>query len=60
MTIYFTEEGKDNKSIPLLIDPMTIAPNNAAQALPRPPNKLVPPITAAAMEFNNTLPPPDP
>lgn len=46
--------------MPLLIDPMINAPSNADQIVPRPPNKLVPPITAAAIAFNKTSPLPDP
>jgi hypothetical protein len=34
---------------PLAMDSMTRTPSSAEKALPRPPNRLVPPMTAAAM-----------
>ena len=33
----FTDDASANRSIPFEIDPMTSAPSNAAQTLPRPP-----------------------
>ena len=37
---------------------MTSAPRSAPTIVPRPPNRLVPPITAAAMALSVVLPPP--
>ena len=37
---------------------MTMIPSSADQALPRPPKRLVPPITAAAMALRLTSPVP--
>jgi hypothetical protein len=35
--------------MPLSMEPITSAPSRADHAEPRPPNRLVPPITTAAM-----------
>ena len=43
---------------PLAIDSMTRMPSSAEKALPRPPNRLVPPMTAAAMALRLTSPVP--
>jgi AcrR family transcriptional regulator len=53
------EEASASKSIPLAIEPITSAPSKADQTLPRPPNKLVPPMTAAAIAFKSTSPLPE-
>jgi len=45
--------------MPLAIEPITNAPSKADQALPRPPKRLVPPITAAAIALSNTSPAPE-
>ena len=45
--------------MPLEIEPMTSAPSRADQAEPRPPNRLVPPMTAAAMALSSRSLPPD-
>ncbi len=37
-----------------MIEPITNAPSSADQAVPRPPNRLVPPMTAPAMAYSNT------
>jgi hypothetical protein len=37
--------------------PITSAPSRAAQTVPRPPNRLVPPITAAAIDSSSSVPP---
>ena len=37
---------------------ITIAPSTALRIVPRPPNRLVPPITAAAIEYSRIVPPP--
>ena len=57
--INFSDDSNASKSMPLEIEPMTSAPSNALQAEPRPPNKLVPPITVAAIAFNKKSLPPD-
>ena len=44
--------------MPLEIDWITRMPSSAAQAVPRPPNRLVPPMTAAAIALSRTSPPP--
>lgn len=52
-------EGKANRSIPLDIDWMTRAPNRADQTLPRPPKRLVPPMTTEAITRKSKSPPPE-
>ena len=42
------DESRFNSVSPLAIAAMTSVPSTAENALPRPPNRLVPPITAAA------------
>ena len=37
---------------------MTSAPNSVDQTLPRPPKRLVPPMTAAAIASSSSVPPP--
>jgi len=59
VTIKRMEEASASKSIPLAIEPITSAPSNADQTFPRPPNKLVPPMTAAAIAFKSTSPLPE-
>ena len=54
----FTDDSKLSRSIPFEIDWMTRMPSSAAQTVPRPPNRLVPPMTAAAIALSNTSPPP--
>ena len=44
--------------MPLSVAAITSAPLMALVTLPRPPKRLVPPITAAAIEFSNKFPPP--
>ena len=53
VTMYLTAVATFSRSMPLEIEPMTSAPSNADQAEPRPPKRLVPPITAAAMAFSS-------
>ncbi len=60
VTMNLTSESNAFRSIPLEIEPITRAPRRADQAVPRPPNRLVPPMTAAAMAFSSTVPPPEP
>jgi hypothetical protein len=43
----------------LEIEPMTSAPRSADHAVPRPPIRLVPPMTAAAIAFRSRSPDPD-
>ena len=43
---------------PLEMDWMTMMPSSAEYALPRPPNRLVPPMTAAAIALRLTSPVP--
>ena len=45
--------------MPDWIAPITSMPSRADHALPRPPNRLVPPITAAAMALSSTSPLPE-
>ena len=54
-----TLESSAFRSIPLEIDPMTSAPRSADHAVPRPPKRLVPPMTAAAIELRSRSPPPE-
>jgi hypothetical protein len=44
--------------MPEAIDWMTSAPSSADQVEPRPPNRLVPPMTAAAMALIRSVPDP--
>ena len=44
---------------PLAIIATTTPPTTASSALPLPPNRLVPPMTAAPTAYNNTLPAPE-
>ena len=44
--------------MPLATLAITRAPSKALTGRPRPPNRLVPPITAAAMTLSSRLPPP--
>src|SRR5512139_449070 len=52
MMMNFNDDSNASKSMPFEIEPITSAPNNALHADPRPPNRLVPPMTVAAMAFN--------
>src|SRR6516164_2365118 len=45
------------KAMPLSMAAMTSPPSTAWTALPRPPNKLVPPMTAAATAYRTSWPP---
>ena len=49
MTISFTAEESESRSIPLEIEPITRAPSKAVQTEPRPPKRLVPAITGPAI-----------
>ena len=60
VTMNFTSESRAFRSMPFEIEPITRAPSSADQAVPRPPKRLVPPMTAAAMAFSSTSPPPEP
>ena len=51
-----TEESRLRRVSPDEIDWMTTMPSTAANAEPRPPNRLAPPITAAAMALRFTPP----
>jgi hypothetical protein len=55
----FTDEVRASRSMPFEIEPITSAPSSAAQTEPRPPNRLVPPMTAEAMEFSSRSLPAD-
>jgi hypothetical protein len=57
--MYRIEESRFISVKPLEIEAITITPKRAAKALPLPPNREVPPITAAAMAFRFTSPPPE-
>ena len=53
VTMNFTSESSAFRSMPFEMDPMTRAPRSADHAVPRPPKRLVPPMTAAAIEFRS-------
>src|SRR5919197_135314 len=55
-TISFTSGPCPIRSSPLPTLPMTSAPRSADQTLPRPPKRLVPPITAGAIASSVTWP----
>jgi hypothetical protein len=48
VTMYFEAAVKPMSPMPLSMAAITIPPNTPCRALPRPPKRLVPPITAAA------------
>ena len=52
------DESRLSSVSPLEMDWITRMPSSAAKAEPRPPNRLVPPMTAAAMALRLTSPPP--
>src|SRR5207253_8081096 len=47
------------RSIPFEIIAIMSAPSRALRTAPRPPNRLVPPMTAAEIAFSSVSPPPD-
>ena len=51
VTMNLTDDEYASRSMPFEIDPITREPNSADHTVPRPPNRLVPPMTAAAMAF---------
>ena len=53
------DDESARKSKPLATEPITKAPNSADQVLPRPPKRLVPPMTPAAIAFSKTSPLPE-
>ncbi len=55
----WTAEAMPSSAIPEAMDWMTRTPRRADQVLPRPPNRLVPPMTAAAIAFIRRLPAPE-
>jgi hypothetical protein len=57
-TMYLTSAGCPTRSRSFETLPITSAPSKAAQTRPRPPNRLVPPITAAAIASSSSVPPP--
>src|SRR5699024_9072530 len=58
VTMNRMEESRFNSTSPLEMDWITATPSSAAKAPPRPPNRLQPPITAAAIAFRFTSPVP--
>ncbi len=56
--MYFVPALMLSRPRPLSIIAITIAPSTALFIEPRPPNRLVPPITAAAIEYSRIAPPP--
>ncbi len=52
------DESRSSSVRPLETDWITRMPSRAENALPRPPKRLVPPMTAAAMAFRLTSPAP--
>ncbi len=58
MTMNLNDESRFSRVSPLEIDWITRTSRSAAKAVPRPPNRLVPPMTAAAMALRLTSPPP--
>src|SRR5699024_6036427 len=57
VTTYFAAALNPSRPIPLLIAAMTTPPRTPWIALPRPPNRLVPPMTAAATAYSTRVPP---
>jgi hypothetical protein len=57
-TMYLTSADWPMRSRPLESLPITSAPNSADPTLPRPPNRLVPPMTAAAIDSSSVSTPP--
>src|SRR5262245_4706630 len=57
--MYFTEDSSASRFIPFEIEPITVAPSRADQTLPRPPKRLVPAITGAAIASSRRLLPPE-
>jgi hypothetical protein len=58
VTMYRTDESTPTMLSPVWIDWSTMMPSRAAYADPRPPNRLVPPITAAAIAVRFVSVPP--
>ena len=58
VTMNRNEESRFSRVSPLEMDWMTMIPSSAANAEPRPPNRLVPPMTAAAIALRFTSPAP--
>ena len=56
--MYLTVEGLPVRSKPFETLPITSEPKNAAHTLPRPPKRLTPPMTAAAIASSRSVPPP--
>jgi len=54
-----TDESRLSSVSPEEMDWMTMIPRSAEKAVPRPPNRLAPPITAAAIAFRFVSPPPE-
>ena len=60
VTTNFVPDDRPSRPRPLSMPIMTRAPSSAAFIVPRPPNSDVPPITAAAIGYSSTWPPPVP
>ena len=58
VTMNLTFDSTASRSRPFEIDWMTRMPSSAEYADPRPPKRLVPPMTAAAMALRLVSPPP--
>jgi hypothetical protein len=58
VTTNLVPDERPRRPSPLSIEPITSAPSSALLMWPRPPNRLVPPITAAAIEYSRIEPPP--
>jgi len=56
VTMNRNDESRLSRVRPLEIDWMTMIPSSAANAVPRPPKRLVPLMTAAAMALRLTSP----
>ena len=57
MTMKSTPDGAE-RSRPFAIVAITSAPKERVRTSPRPPKRLVPPITAAAIASSRSVPPP--
>ncbi len=60
MIMYWTGVAMPCRKRPYWIEVITMTPSSAFQVRPRPPKRLVPPMTAAAMAFISRSPPPAP
>ena len=58
MITNFVPVARLSRPMPLAMETITSAPSSTETTRPRPPNRLVPPITAAAITLSSRSPPP--